>query len=118
MDAVLRKLEEEKLKLLERLAEIAVEEQRQQGMFQKVPHFSAVEEAGHKLGQFLSRVAQARLANEIAAGERIARECPTCGAVCSVVMATRTVTGIDGPMEILEPKAHCPACRRDFFPSA
>jgi hypothetical protein len=28
------------------------------------------------------------------------------------------MTGIAGPFEMLEPKAHCPACRRDFFPSA
>ena len=118
MDAALRKLEEEKLKLLDRLAEIAVEEQRHKGMFQKVPHFSEIEEAGHKLGQFLSRVAQTRLTNEVATGERVARECPACGQVCSVETAKRMVTGIDGPVEFLEPKAHCPACRRDFFPSA
>jgi hypothetical protein len=117
MDVAVQKLAEEKAKLLERLAEITVEEQRRQGLFQKVPHFSQVEEAGHQLGQFLSRFTQARLANEIAAGERIARECPTCRAACSVEMARRTVTGIDGPLEMLEPKAHCPACRRDFFPS-
>ena len=118
MDAALQKLAQEKTKLLERLAEITVEEQRQAGMFQTVPHFSEVEEVGHKLGQFLSRFAQARLANEIAAGEQIARDCPTCGQACSVESAQRTVTGIDGPVEMLEPKAYCSACRRSFFPSA
>jgi hypothetical protein len=28
------------------------------------------------------------------------------------------VSSLDGPIEIMEPKAHCPDCRRAFFPSA
>jgi hypothetical protein len=118
MDATLRKLEEEKSRLMARLSEISVEEQRHRGLFESTPHFSEIEDAGRKLGQFLSRMSQSRLVAEVAAGERIARECPQCGQVCSVITVKRTVTGLDGPMEIMEPKAHCPACRRDFFPSA
>ena len=30
----------------------------------------------------------------------------------------RTVTSLDGPIEVLEQVAHCPVCRRDFFPAA
>ncbi len=30
----------------------------------------------------------------------------------------RAVTSQDGPVQLIENKAHCPRCRRDFFPSA
>jgi hypothetical protein len=118
MDAANDALEREKLKLLERVAEIEVQQQRQRGLLDKTPHFSEIEEAGQKLGRFLSRLSQSRLANEVAAGERASRACPTCGKACSVELARRSVSGLDGPVEVMEPKAHCPACRRDFFPSA
>lgn len=118
MDADNDTLERKKLQLLEQLAELEVEQQRRRGLFEKVPHFSEIEDAGQKLGRFLSRYAQSRLANEVVAGERKIRNCPTCGESCPVEVEKRTVTGLDGPVEILEPRAHCPACRRDFFPSA
>ena len=118
MDAAYDALEQKKLQLLEQLAEIEVQQQRRRGLLDKVPHFSEIEDAGQKLGRFLSRLSQSRLANEVAAGERVARDCPTCGQACRVEVVKRTVTGLDGPVDVMEPKAHCPACRRDFFPSA
>jgi len=118
MDAVYDALEREKLQLFKRVAEIEVQQQRQRGLFDKVPHFSQIEDAGRNLGRLLSRLSQTRLANEVAAGEGCVRDCPTCGKSCAVEVARRTVSGLDGPLEMLEPKAHCPACRRDFFPSA
>jgi hypothetical protein len=118
MDAAFDALEQEKLQLLNRLGEIEVQQQRQRGMFDKVPHFSEIEDAGHKLGQFLSRLSQARMANEVAAEMEVLGECPSCGEACRVETVQRTVAGIDGPVEMLEPKAHCSACRRGFFPSA
>ena len=118
MDAKFELSEQEKLRLLERVAEIEVQQQRQQGLFKEVPHFGEIEDAGQKLGRFLSRLSQSRMANEVAASEGAVRACPTCGQTCKVEMLKRTVTGLDGPLEIMEPKAHCPACRRDFFPSA
>jgi hypothetical protein len=45
--------------------------------------------------------------------------CPACGRMCPVKREVRPIvvrTGI--AFEHDEPKAHCPACRRDFFPSA
>jgi hypothetical protein len=42
--------------------------------------------------------------------------CPDCGQPCPVVTEERTVTTGGGSFEHHEPKAHCPACRRDFFP--
>jgi hypothetical protein len=118
MDAQRTPLQEEKERLLERLAEIEVEQQRQAGMFKAVPHYSVLEQAAHGLGQELSRVAQRRAAREVAAVSKSTSACPGCGQECSVAMSKRTVTSLDGPVEMIEPVAHCPACRRDFFPSA
>jgi len=117
MDAAYDALERKKLQLLEQLAELEVEQQRRRGMLDKVPHFSEIEDAGQNLGRLLSRLSQSRLVNEVAAGEPVSRACPTCGQTCRVEVVKRTVTGLDGPVDMMEPKAHCPACRRDFFPS-
>ena len=43
--------------------------------------------------------------------------CPTCQRSCPVQREPRTITFWGGPIEYREPKCHCPACRRDFFPS-
>jgi hypothetical protein len=118
MDAEDDALERRKMQLLQEIVGIEVEQQRRRGLLKKVPHFSEIEDAGQKLGRFLSRCTQSRLANEVAAGEQATRSCPTCGQTCPVEVLKRTVTGIDGPFEMMEPKAYCPACRRDFFPSA
>ena len=118
MDAAEGALERKKLQLLAQLAELEVEQQRGLGWFKKVPHFSKLEAAGQTLGRRLSRLSQTRLANEVAAGEPVSRACPTWGQTYRVEVGKRTVTGFDGPVEMMEPKAHCPTCRRDFFPSA
>lgn len=118
MDAAYDALERKKLQLLEQVAELEVEQQRRRGLLDKVPHFSEIEDAGQNLGRLLSRLSQSRLANEVAAGEPVSRACPACGQACRVEVGKRTVTGLDGPVDMMEPKAHCPACRRDFFPSA
>jgi hypothetical protein len=45
--------------------------------------------------------------------------CPKCGRLCPLNNEDRPITVRDGAVfEHHEPKAHCPACRRDFFPSA
>lgn len=118
MDAAYDALERKKLQLLQQVAELEVEQQRRRGTFDKVPHFSEIEDAGQNLGRVLSCLSQSRLANEVAAGQPALGTCPTCGQSCPMEVHKRTVTGLDGPVEIMEPKAHCPACRRDFFPSA
>lgn len=46
------------------------------------------------------------------------RPCPDCGRPCPLVTEDRTVTTGEGSFEHHEPKAHCPDCRRDFFPPA
>src|SRR5271156_3211369 len=44
--------------------------------------------------------------------------CPDCGRMCPLRKEERPfVVRGGGSFEHHEPKAHCPACRRDFFPS-
>ena len=45
--------------------------------------------------------------------------CPGCGRLCPLGHETRPIVVHGGSsFELCEPKGHCPACRRDFFPSA
>jgi hypothetical protein len=44
--------------------------------------------------------------------------CPKCGEACETRREARVVQGRMGPATIEEPVGHCPACERDFFPSA
>lgn len=43
--------------------------------------------------------------------------CPQCQRLCPVEREPRTIAFWGGPVSYREPKCHCPACRRDFFPS-
>jgi hypothetical protein len=43
--------------------------------------------------------------------------CPTCGCACPVDQRPRTIQVRGGTVAYDEPVGHCPACRRDFFPS-
>lgn len=43
--------------------------------------------------------------------------CPGCRRLCPVEREPRTISFWGGPITYREPKCHCPACRRDFFPS-
>jgi hypothetical protein len=45
--------------------------------------------------------------------------CPECGRMCPLQRDPRSIVVRTGSsIDHDEPKAHCPACRRDFFPSA
>jgi hypothetical protein len=45
--------------------------------------------------------------------------CPECGQMCPLQHEERPIVARIGNTFLHnEPKAHCPACRRDFFPSA
>lgn len=44
--------------------------------------------------------------------------CPDCGRLCPLTVEERPVTTSIGIFDHREPMGHCPACRRDFFPSA
>ena len=43
--------------------------------------------------------------------------CPGCSRLCPVEKEPRTVAVRGGAIDYDEPIGHCPACRRDFFPS-
>jgi hypothetical protein len=43
--------------------------------------------------------------------------CPGCQRPCPVAKTPRTLQARGGTIEYDEPVCHCPACRRDFFPS-
>lgn len=43
--------------------------------------------------------------------------CPACSRPCPIRREPRPLTARGGDLCYREPVAHCPACRRDFFPS-
>lgn len=110
--------ERERRKLLNRLAELQLEEFRETGTFDSTPHFSTIEEAAHQLGQALSREVQEQTAREVASTASDEASCPTCGRRCRLKTGRRTMKGIDGPLELDEVFGECRHCRRSFFPSA
>ncbi|MGE3406122.1 MAG: hypothetical protein AB7I37_04855 [Pirellulales bacterium] len=54
MEATAEQLALEKSKLMDRLVEIEVEEQRRNGLIKSVPRFSEIEDAGRSLGHLLT----------------------------------------------------------------
>lgn len=100
------------LGLAERL-EIPVRE-----LLDRKARFTELESAGHQLGRAVAQITTERLA--YARAERLTgpQACPTCGKACPVRHRERDLTTVDGPLDLIESVAHCPACRRDFFPSA
>jgi len=118
MDAARQAREAKKRELLRELAELQVEEMAEAGTFDTTPHFSVIERATSQLGREVLRQTRERAAREVAAGCPPQSACPTCGAICEVATQQRTVTGMDGPIELTESVAHCRRCRRSFFPSA
>ncbi len=117
MDAreIARKQEMERLTA--RLAELMVEEQRAEGVFETTPHFSVLEEAGHAMGQRVSRAIQEQSVRETVAQSVATASCPTCDLECPLEQKRRMLQGRDGPIEVLEPCGYCRRCRRSFFPS-
>lgn len=118
MDAAQQAREAKKKELLTQLAELAVEEQVEQGVFLETPHYSIIERQAVTLGRQLSRQAQERGAREVAANCAPQADCPSCQSSCQVETKTRDVTSLDGPVQLTEAVAHCRQCRRSFFPSA
>lgn len=118
MDANRQAREERKQELLRQLAELEIEELREQGVFVGTPHYGVLERAASALGRELSREAQQRAVREVRSECADEGVCPTCGATCRVTTKTRDVTSIDGPVQLDEATAHCETCRRSFFPSA
>lgn len=118
MDAARQLREEERERLLNRLAELMIEDQVEEGVFLGTPHFSVIEATAVNLGNRLSRKAQERAAGEIAANCGPTARCPTCGQEREVTPQKRKVASTSGVLELIEAAAYCHSCRRSFFPSA
>ena len=118
MDANRQARQERKRQLLRELAELRLEEMKEAGGFDETPHFGVIERAAAEFGKQLSRETLERASREVVARGQPQAPCPTCGAVCEVTPRCRTVTSIEGPIELTEAVADCRRCRRSFFPSA
>lgn len=118
MDGRRKQLQKKLDDLLKAAAEVSAELQKIDGTQPEVPHYSQIEKAAHATGRQLSRMVQQARLQEVALATTPQAGCPTCGDVCEVAHPRRTLKSIDGDVEAMDPKAHCPRCRRDFFPAA
>ena len=116
MDGAMTAMKEKLDRLLKEAAQVSVALDRADGTITGVPHYSVIEARAHELGQQLSREIQARQMGELVAGRTATAPCPKCRARCELDFKERTVTSIDGPVEIQELQGYCPDCRRAFFP--
>lgn len=116
MDGSAVALQEKLDQLLREAAEVSVDLDRADGTIVGVPHDSVIEARAHERGRRLSRQVQARQMGTLAAQPAHPAQCPGCGVRCESVRKTRRVRSIDGPLAVEELVAHCPRCRRDFFP--
>jgi uncharacterized protein with PIN domain len=77
-----------------------------------------IEQGAHEVGIRLSRLIQQQRTREVVAEAGGKARCPGCQKLCEVVSKARTIQSVDGKVKILEAKARCSHCQRDFFPSA
>jgi hypothetical protein len=78
----------------------------------------AIEQMGITAARAVARSTIADLLERKAALLGPEQPCPTCGRPCAVSREPRAIDFWGGEVTYAEPKGHCPACRRDFFPSA
>ena len=116
MDGATAVLKEKLNRLLIEAAQVSVALDRADGTISGVPHYSMIEVRAHELGQQLSCEIQARQRGKLVAGRTATAPCPKCRARCELDLKKRTVTSIDGPVEVQELEGYCPDCRRTFFP--
>jgi hypothetical protein len=116
MERHVDELKEELARLLREAAEVSVALDRANGTIQGVPHYSVIELRAHELGRQLSRMIQQRQMQAMVTQQAARSACPGCGTYCQLHPDERSVTSIDGPVPLPELRAHCPKCRRAFFP--
>lgn len=80
--------------------------------------FSDIERTAHAIGQRIAARITAEALAHAAEEQAEFAACPQCQNSTRVTRKKREIRTLDGPIEYLEPAAHCVACRRDFFPSA
>ena len=116
MDGTTAALREKLDQLVKEAAAVSIALDRATGEIDGVPHYSKIEGRAHELGQLLSREIQRQQMARVATQSDRAAECPACGTRCRSTQKKRKVVSIDGAIELEEPVAQCPACRRAFFP--
>ena len=104
--------------LLMEAAEVSVALDRANGTIQGVPHYSVIEGRAHQRGQQLSRQIQERQMAEIVAAQVPKASCPGCGRRRNLIPTKRSMTSVDGGIELQELQGYCSSCRRAFFPAA
>ena len=80
--------------------------------------FAAMEQIAEAAARGLSEGTLATLLEQQAQTLAADYPCPDCGRRCPVGREPRSLVCRAGPITYREPVCHCPACRRDFFPSA
>jgi hypothetical protein len=104
--------------LIQQTSQVAAELEALERQPGEVPAYRQIEQVAHQAGRQLSCAIQQTQLTELANQHLQPVPCPECQTVCGVQSKKRTAQSLDGPVELLEPQAHCPLCRRDFFPSA
>jgi hypothetical protein len=77
-----------------------------------------LEQAAQAAAQGLLEGTLATLLEQQAQGLPEHQPCPACQRPCPVTREPRPLDCRGGSLTYHEPVGHCPACRRDFFPSA
>ena len=82
--------------------------------------FAEMEEFGHQIGRLVGCAIDERLADQHAMHFQEPAPCPSCQTICTPKeeLPERELQTKDGQVPIREPVCRCPACHRDFFPSA
>ena len=80
--------------------------------------FDAMEQIAHAAAQGLTEGTLQTLLDRQAAALGDEQPCPDCGTPCPVRRHERSLHAKGVELTQSEPVAHCPACRRDFFPPA
>lgn len=115
-----RKLSPEQLAALEELAQqwgkIAANRAYGQDGPDLDVDFDQMEEVAAAVSRGLARGTLEQLAQRQAQQLPDELPCPTCQKLCPVQTRPRNVVARGATVTLQEPVAHCPACRRDFFP--
>jgi hypothetical protein len=116
MEDTLNEKQSELAGLFERAAKLSAQIEREKATPGKVLHYSQIEGSAHNLGLRLSRAVQDEAIQAQSTDAEEHAECPDCGRGSPIKPQQRTILSVDGPVEIVEPVAHCRRCRRSFFP--
>ena len=105
--------------LFEELVQALIDEGMESGQFEiDSMRYAQMELLGHGLGKQLSQRVQAALADR--QGQRMPEvfACPRCGRECAAEQQPRSITSLDGDVDLPETRCDCKKCRKNFFPSA